>query len=142
MVSISDLLASVVAHIVQGWKGSVKARHFIAALRDYYQEKALNEDEQGLPAGDKWTLDYINPRYAQHIQWAFDDDASGFITVQEVNRFTQLRPHDWRYAIILWNVLEISELEFSMFTVCRIGSRIGPSVCSLNLTILSCLNSA
>jgi hypothetical protein len=71
-------------------------------LRDHYQEKAFNDEGKGLPAADKWTLDYINPNYAQQLQEAFDDDASGFVTVQEVNRFTQLRPRDWRFVTILF----------------------------------------
>jgi hypothetical protein len=29
---------------MQGWKGSVKARHFVLALNDYYTEKFSNDD--------------------------------------------------------------------------------------------------
>jgi hypothetical protein len=34
----------------------------------------------------------------QAISEAFDDDASGFITVNEVNTFTTARPLGWSYV--------------------------------------------
>ena len=45
---------------------------------------------------DEWTLEYINVTRLQAIVEAFDDDASGFITVGEANAFTTARPADWR----------------------------------------------
>lgn len=50
---------------------------------------------------DDWTLQYIRVDRLRYIQDAIDTDASGFITVNEVNKFTQTRPSDWRYAIAL-----------------------------------------
>ncbi|KAK7042365.1 hypothetical protein R3P38DRAFT_2890069 [Favolaschia claudopus] len=90
-------------HIVwkeMGWRGSVKARHFCMALRDHFQE----EQHQGINGqahantvveADMWALQYIDVVYLQAISEAFDDDASGFITVAEVNAFTTARPLDW-----------------------------------------------
>ena len=80
----------------------MKARHFVLALRDYYQEKVesrkraqrLGQHIETDP--DDWALTYINVPYLQPILEAFDDDASGFITISEVNRFTAARPRDWR----------------------------------------------
>lgn len=46
----------------------------------------------------EWTLEWITITRLQPIIEAFDDDASGFITVAEVNRFTTSRPRDWRYS--------------------------------------------
>ena len=80
----------------------MKARHFVLALRDYYQEnvedrKRTQEPRQFMETGpDDWALTYINIPYLQPILEAFDDDASGFITISEVNRFTAARPRDWR----------------------------------------------
>lgn len=88
----------LISTYLKGWRGSVKARHFVLALQDYYQEKAANEKTSGLAGKDKWTLDYINIGAAQRIQEAFDADASGFITVQEVNNLTQMRPREWRFV--------------------------------------------
>lgn len=72
----------------------MKARHFVLALRDYYrsgEEMAMRATEQ-----DEWALEYINDNTMQAIVEAFDDDASGFITVAEVNHFTASRPIEWR----------------------------------------------
>ncbi|KZV93518.1 hypothetical protein EXIGLDRAFT_835699 [Exidia glandulosa HHB12029] len=52
-----------------GWKGSVKARHLVAALSNFYQQK-----------------------HARQISEAIDSDLSGWITVQEANAFTASMP--------------------------------------------------
>jgi hypothetical protein len=91
---------------MKGWRGNVKARHFILALRDHYLEKVTLETK-GIPDmgtsaisnptdPDAWAIKYIDVMRVQPILEAFDDDASGFITVTEVNRFTSSRPVDWR----------------------------------------------
>ena len=68
------------------------------ALKDYYVEKAAGN--LGTYTGpDNWAVKYINIGRARGILEAFDDDASGFVTVTEVNNFTQARPLDWRYAL-------------------------------------------
>jgi hypothetical protein len=83
----------------QGWRGSVKARHFVAALRDYYIEQATT-DSGSLKGADVWALKYINVGRARSILEAFDDDNSGFVTANEVNRFTRSRPLGWRCALV------------------------------------------
>jgi hypothetical protein len=91
---------------MKAWRGNVKARHFVLALRDYYLEK-LTLETDGVPDisstaisnstdPDAWAIKYIDVMWVQPILEAFDDDASGFITVAEVNRFTSSRPVDWR----------------------------------------------
>ncbi|KAF7292835.1 VPS13 domain-containing protein [Mycena indigotica] len=110
-----------------GWKGSVKTRHFVMALRDHFQEDHKNqntlnlpqrvaeETEDGKPKSevvpplaqeDEWTLEFINVVRLQAISEAFDDDASGFVTIAEVNAFTTARPLDWSLArwIAYWSV--------------------------------------
>ena len=91
---------------MEGWRGNVKARHFVLALRDYHLEKLTSEANGVLGMGmsvinnstnpDAWAIKYIDVMWVQPILEAFDDDASGFITVSEVNRFTSSRPADWR----------------------------------------------
>ncbi|GJE85201.1 hypothetical protein PsYK624_012790 [Phanerochaete sordida] len=49
----------------------------------------------GVRPEDRWTLDYITILRIQPLLEAFDDDASSFVTVSEVNAFTQARPRDW-----------------------------------------------
>ena len=65
------------------------------ALKDYYIEKAAGGPSSA-SGPDGWALKYINIGRARIILEAFDDDASGFVTVNEVNNFTQSRPRDWR----------------------------------------------
>jgi hypothetical protein len=78
----------------------------VLALRDHYLEKLASETK-GVPDmgttainnstnPDAWAIKYIDVMWVQPILEAFDDDASGFITVTEVNRFTSSRPTDWR----------------------------------------------
>lgn len=91
---------------MKGWRGNVKARHFVLALRDQYMEKLSSETKGVLDMStssidnctnpDGWAIKYIDIMWVQPILEAFDDDASGFITVAEVNRFTSSRPVDWR----------------------------------------------
>ena len=75
-------------------------------LRDHYLEKLPPETKGVLDMStgsidnctnpDGWAIKYIDIMWAQPILEAIDDDASGFITVTEVNRFTSSRPVDWR----------------------------------------------
>ena len=91
---------------MKGWRDNVEARHFVPALRDYYLEKLTSETKGALGMGisgissstnpDAWAIKYIDVVWVQPILEAFDADASGFITVAEVNRFTSSRPTDWR----------------------------------------------
>ncbi|KAJ7031624.1 hypothetical protein C8F04DRAFT_1110026 [Mycena alexandri] len=93
-------------HIIwkeMGWRGSVKARHFVMALRDHFQEdhpQHTDGDENdhaaiAIDKEDEWALEYISILRLQAISEAWDDDASGFVTVAEVNTFTTMRPLDW-----------------------------------------------
>lgn len=82
------------------------------ALRDYFHEKWSAELPEGVVEGaestshpvtdphrrDDWALTHLNAIKLQPISEAFDDDASGFITVAEVNTFTSSRPLGWRYV--------------------------------------------
>jgi hypothetical protein len=45
---------------------------------------------------DAWAIKFIDVTRLQPILEAFDDDASGFITITEVNYFTSSRPIEWR----------------------------------------------
>ena len=45
---------------------------------------------------DRWALDWIDISRLQAISEAFDDDASGFVTISEVNQLTSSRPIEWR----------------------------------------------
>ncbi|KAH9484737.1 hypothetical protein JR316_0001637 [Psilocybe cubensis] len=113
------------------WKGSVKARHFVLALHDYYTDK-LSKARKDSPIiegtgltsplhrpplrspsssafkrqDDKWALAYINAAYVQPILEAVDDDGTGFVSVKEVNTFVKERPDGWSlpHWIAYWAV--------------------------------------
>ena len=112
----------ILSHILlQGWKGSVKATHFVIALHDYFTAKAsrktiastssadapaetVNKTDADVDATispdtsaeDSWALEHINIRLIQPLIEAIDEDGSSFITVSELNEFTSSRPKTWR----------------------------------------------
>lgn len=69
------------------------------ALRDYYVEKVARSSAS-LVGSESWAIKYINIGRSRSILEALDGDASGFVTVNEVNNFTQSRPLDWRCALL------------------------------------------
>ena len=73
------------------------------AIRDFYHEKLEDQKKQSAASDqdpDAWALKYITIQTVQPLMEAFDDDASGFITVAEANRLTSSRPVDWRCTFI------------------------------------------
>jgi hypothetical protein len=59
------------------------------------------QDEYDASDAADVALVYIDfPRLGQILE-VFDDDASGYVTVAEVNKFTSSRPADWRCALVL-----------------------------------------
>ncbi|KAF8589615.1 hypothetical protein K439DRAFT_1521372 [Ramaria rubella] len=67
--------------INHGWRGSIKSRYFVMALHDFYHEK--------------WGSDAKVAEETAAYQRIFNDDALGFLTVVEVNTFTELCPKEW-----------------------------------------------
>ena len=76
------------------------------ALRDYYLQHVKRKRDtphtgdfkSRVADQDEWTLEWISVNRLQAIMEALDDDASGYITVAEVNEFTTTpsRPANWR----------------------------------------------
>lgn len=60
---------------------------------------AAGGDGEVVSSSDQWALRYVGVNYVRSILEAFDDDASGFVTVKEANNFTRSRPLDWRWAL-------------------------------------------
>jgi hypothetical protein len=81
----------------------------VLALRDHYLEKVSYENEGVLSVAtsainnssdpDAWAIKFIDVMWVKPILEAFDDDASGFVTVAEVNTFTSSRPAEWRLGV-------------------------------------------
>lgn len=63
--------------------------------------KGVATPKAGLKSTDSWAIKYIDIIRLQPIMEAFDDDASGFITVLEMNNFTTSRPKGWRFVQFL-----------------------------------------
>ncbi|KAH7099790.1 hypothetical protein BKA62DRAFT_278356 [Auriculariales sp. MPI-PUGE-AT-0066] len=124
------------------WRGSVKARHFIVAVQDYFLQKYSKEDREidaairdayegasrpdsPVPMSaisdrppsvvlttaiearqvqrelqDRWAIEYVTLTRVRPVLEAFDDDASGWISVKEANVFTASRPQN--YSVIKW----------------------------------------
>ena len=88
----------------QRWRSIVKARTLVLAVHDHFlhnfSSRTDHVDEDGTTSPDTmedaWTLEYINILRLQPIIEAFDDDASGFVSIVEVNRLASARPPDWR----------------------------------------------
>ncbi|KAH9942449.1 uncharacterized protein BXZ73DRAFT_88023 [Epithele typhae] len=88
------------------WPGHVKARQFVLALKDYYAQQSeknehgkLEEEKKArIVNEDHWAFEWITVNRLQAISEAFDDDASGYITIAEINHFTSSRPEGWRYV--------------------------------------------
>ena len=80
-------------------------------LRDHYKERAESASvstfsmrARGAPQkSDDWAFEFINAKYLQPIMEAFDDDASGYVTYQEVNDFVDELPGSlgWRSVLSL-----------------------------------------
>ncbi|KAF7350869.1 Protein kinase domain-containing protein [Mycena sanguinolenta] len=98
----------------QGWKGSVDARDFVLAINDYYANKFHStpspppsvvgtpgmHPEPVKPQDDSWALAYINVAHLQPLLDVIDTDGTGLISINEVNSFVRLRPHDC--SLIKW----------------------------------------
>ena len=85
-------------------------------------EGQANTDSKQI--ADEWALKYLEIEYLQPIMEAFDDDASGFITINEVNNFTKSRPLDWRQVLLILVDIQLTKKSL----VCSNGLRIGQLV--------------
>ena len=77
----------------------MKARLFVLTLQDHYRDlfdNATNAERPDTIANDEWALEYLGLNWLRPLMEAFDDDASGWISVKEANTFTAARPHGWR----------------------------------------------
>ena len=72
----------------------MKARLFAMTLQDHYRDEfELATHEPGTAVSmDEWALRYLGTDWLPSIMEAFDNDASGYVTITEVNRLMDLRP--------------------------------------------------
>lgn len=72
----------------------MKARHFVMTLQDHFADEAEKRGadiSSSVPTND-WTIRYINVTYLLPIMDAIDDDATGLVSISEINRFTDQLP--------------------------------------------------
>lgn len=84
---------------------------------------AAGGDGDGVSGLDQWALRYIGVNYVRSILEAFDDDASGFVTVKEANNFTRSRPLDWRLVFGNLHMFRFSHMNQPSALVSILGHR-------------------
>ncbi|KAL6303383.1 hypothetical protein BKA93DRAFT_735065 [Sparassis latifolia] len=84
------------------WRGSVEARQLVHAIKEHYRD-ATEKNEN---SKDRWALEWINRIGLQPIVEAFDDDASGYVTISEANDLMASRPAGWSllHWLVYWAV--------------------------------------
>ncbi|KAJ3849871.1 hypothetical protein EV368DRAFT_85102 [Lentinula lateritia] len=87
------------------WRLSCKTRHFVdaSALHHYYVQKFTQyRKTTGETHKDQWTLRFTGRVIFQPaIGDAIDMDASGYVSIDEVNRFTAHCPVNWSIPVFL-----------------------------------------
>jgi len=87
-----------------GWKMSVKCRYFVEALCSHFTHKLAQspgERADVAPENDAWTLKILSKvNYHAAIGEAVDEDASGFLSVHEVDKFLKRKPKTW--SVLCW----------------------------------------
>ena len=82
--------------LAQSWRGNAKGRHILAAVVDRYEDIfAEYARKNGQEHPDAWTLIYMQIRYVPAILETINKDNSGFVTIKELNEFTESRPQHW-----------------------------------------------
>ncbi|KAI1785573.1 hypothetical protein LXA43DRAFT_899499 [Ganoderma leucocontextum] len=85
------------------WRGNVKARLFAMTLQDHYRDEfELATHAPDAISTDNWALKYLSTDWLPSIMEAFDDDASGYVTITEVNKLMDLRPPSLSWSVLHW----------------------------------------
>ncbi|KAF8336266.1 uncharacterized protein EI90DRAFT_3045103 [Cantharellus anzutake] len=81
------------------WKGSVSGPMFVQAVWDYMGDCIGSPSLPELVC-DRWTLEFFGPSYRKALLEAIDIDHSGYVSVQEINKFTETKPAG--YTLPVW----------------------------------------
>ncbi|KAI9064549.1 hypothetical protein FKP32DRAFT_1649070, partial [Trametes sanguinea] len=124
------------------WGRAVDARFFVPAVHDYYIQILVDEQrvitsnvgaQHPSSEDDAWALEFLEPTYHARIAEAFDYDASGLVSIQEVNRSTSDRFEGWSllrwiaYWAAGWRVA-MTEYKRKIQTILSRMRRIAPTV--------------
>ncbi|CAE6469640.1 unnamed protein product [Rhizoctonia solani] len=80
------------------WRNTVKSRHFVSAVQYHFERQfgRYMAAHGGDLHPDCWTLNYLSRIiFYPAIADAIDEDSSGYITLDELNRFFDSRPNGW-----------------------------------------------
>ncbi|KAJ3011250.1 hypothetical protein NUW54_g2238 [Trametes sanguinea] len=124
------------------WGRAVDARFFVPAVHDYYIQILIDEQRvitsnvgaQHLSSeDDAWALEFLEPTYHARIAEAFEYDASGHVSIQEVNRSTSDRFEGWSLLrwIVYWAAgwrVAMTEYKRKIHTILSRMRRIAPTV--------------
>ncbi|KAK7685876.1 hypothetical protein QCA50_011223 [Cerrena zonata] len=95
------------------WRWNVKSKTFVMTLREHFQDQLLGMklrakathlegDEEEHDVLDRWAYSYISLAWLQPLLDAFDHDGSGYVTVMEINRFTDEKPDEIQWSLQHW----------------------------------------
>ncbi|KAI9069628.1 hypothetical protein FKP32DRAFT_1599785 [Trametes sanguinea] len=89
------------------WRANVQVEVMIMTIRDHYREiidKARLARERATIrfVKEEWTLRYLSRAWLNPLSEAFDLDASGYVTIAEVNQLMQLRPAELEWSVPRW----------------------------------------
>ncbi|KAI0083947.1 hypothetical protein BDY19DRAFT_604899 [Irpex rosettiformis] len=86
------------------WRRNVKARHFVMTLQDHFTDGVEHRNAGSFMSTpvDDWTIRYINVTYLLPIMDAIDDDATGRVSISELNRFTDQLPATLGWGLTHW----------------------------------------
>ncbi|GJE98690.1 hypothetical protein PsYK624_149250 [Phanerochaete sordida] len=88
-----------------GWRTNVPSNRFAMTLRDHLHagsgRRTLSMETLDFP-GDDWAIDFFDLPHVQRIKEAFDEDSSGYVTIAEVNRFSDLQPRALGWTLRHW----------------------------------------
>ncbi|KAI0644632.1 hypothetical protein C8Q79DRAFT_785752 [Trametes meyenii] len=85
------------------WGLSKPAIHFARTVKEYFREKALRAKE--LSSEDGWAIQWLVDASAQSIAETVDEDCSGLVSLEEVNRLSQNKPVSW--SLVQWLTFKV-----------------------------------
>ncbi|OSD05610.1 hypothetical protein PYCCODRAFT_1464963 [Trametes coccinea BRFM310] len=89
------------------WRANVQVELLIMTIRDHYREiidkaRLVSGDAKSSLVKEDWTLRYLSRAWLDPLSEAFDLDASGYVTILEVNHLMQLRPSELNWSVPRW----------------------------------------
>ncbi|KAF8336264.1 uncharacterized protein EI90DRAFT_3045091 [Cantharellus anzutake] len=91
------------------WRGSVSGPVFVQAVRDYMSDCIESPGHPEL-VSDHWTLKFLGVSYRNALLEAIDIDHSSYVSVQEINKFTETKPAG--HTLPVWLAYSIARYSY------------------------------